>query len=90
MLNRKPVSSTVSSHHNVTSQRKPNLSVVPDVKNGSHNTNEVEQSEQLFLGNEANRLTDKEWENYMNVIGTPREPSPNLIEDFKQYLENKA
>ena len=57
MLNRKPDASSVSSHDNITSQREPKMSVVPDVENGSHNANKVDQSELLFLGNEAIRLS---------------------------------
>ena len=90
MLNQKQDANSVSSHDNLTSQRKPKLSVVPNGENDSPNTVELGECEQLFLENESNHLTAEEWENYMKVLETPREPSSQLIEDFNQYLENKA
>ena len=90
MLNRKPDANSVLSRDNVTLQQKLKLSVVSDGENRFQNTNEGGESEQPFIGNVAIRLTAAELENYNMAIENPRDPSPEVIGYFKQYLKNKA
>ena len=80
MLNRKSDVSSVSSHDNITSQRKQNLSVVPDANCEQQASSDTKETSVI-------EFTSKGWKNYIEGLNNPPELTPKLRTAIKRHLE---
>ena len=80
MLNRKPEVSSVSSHDNLTSRRKQNLSDVSDANCERQASNNAQVTSVI-------RFTSEEWENYIDGLNNPPKLTPKLRVALNRHLK---